>query len=129
AAGARGAPRVARARAGTARAATPTATAAGGARGAAASARTPARASGTLIARNLGPDDVLDEPLQLRVEELRHPLLVATDPLCELCGLAVADLGGERLDPVVDRDLHVLFAKLLLRIAQVRLSLLRDRCA
>src|SRR5205085_906563 len=60
------------------------------------------------------------------VEELGHPLLVATDALRQLRGLAIANLVRERLDSRVQGDLDVLLAKLLLSVTQVRLRLAGD---
>src|SRR3954447_5023225 len=82
----------------------------------------------TLIARDLLLDQLLDEPRELRVEELRHALLVAADTPCELGRLGIADLLRQRLEPRVQSDLDVLLAELLLRIAEMRLRLTRDQC-
>src|SRR4051812_31930642 len=51
----------------------PRASACGAGRGAPAGAATARR--GPLVAWDLGPDDLLDQPHQLGVEELRHTLL------------------------------------------------------
>src|SRR5581483_2592208 len=81
----------------------------------------------SLISGYLSSDQRLYEPRQLCVEELRHALLIAANRLRQLCGVSVPDLGCERLDPVVDRDLDVLLAELLLRVAYVGLGLIGHR--
>ena len=88
------------------------------------SRRAPPRRRHSLIARNLGANDVLDEPPDLSGEVLRHALLVAADAARELRRFAVSYLGGQHFDAGVDRDLGVLLAELVLSVAQVRLGLL-----
>ena len=80
----------------------------------------------SLVARDLGANDVLDEPAELGGEVLRHALLVAADVARELRRLAIPYLGGKHFDAGVDRDLGVLLAELILRVAQVGLGLLGD---